>query len=54
VIEAGLPVLVIFLNQKKLANYGLQFSQLKYQLDIAANCFFPVAISKHPLALGFE
>ncbi len=54
VMEAGLSILVILLRRKKLADYGLHFSQLKYQLDIAANCFFPVAISWLPLAFGLD
>lgn len=54
VIEAGLPILVIFLYRKKLADYGIHFNQLRYQLDTAANCFFPVAISWLPLAFGLD
>lgn len=54
VVEAGLSILVILLHRKKLADYGLYFRPLKYQLDIAVNCFFPVAISWLPLAFGLD
>ncbi|MGE5123103.1 MAG: lysostaphin resistance A-like protein, partial [Acidobacteriaceae bacterium] len=54
VIEASLSIVVILLHRKKLSDYGLLFSQLKYQLAIAANCFFPVAISWLPLAFGLD
>lgn len=54
VAEAGLPILVIILHRKKLVDYGLNFHNVKYQLDIAAKCFFPVAISWLPLAFGLD
>jgi membrane protease YdiL (CAAX protease family) len=54
VVEAGLSILIILLHRRKLADYGLYFGQLKYQLDIAANCFFPVAVSWLPLAFGLD
>lgn len=54
VVEAGLPLLVILLHRKKLIDYGLSFSQLKYQLDIAGNCFFPVAVAWLPMAFGLN
>jgi membrane protease YdiL (CAAX protease family) len=54
VVEAGLPLLVILLHRKKLADYGLCFGQLKYQLYIAGNCFFPVAVSWLPMAFGLD
>lgn len=54
VAEAGLSILIILLHRKKLADYGLNFHQLKYQLDIAANCFFPIAIAWLPLAFGLD
>lgn len=54
VVEAGLSTLIILLHRSKLADYGLYFGQLKYQLDIAANCFFPVAVSWLPLAFGLN
>lgn len=54
VVEAGMSVLVILLHRGKLADYGLHFHQLKYQLDIAGKCFFPIAISWLPLAFGLD
>lgn len=52
VIEMGLPMVIILLHKEKLRDYGIHFSQLKYQLDIAMSCFFPVALAWVPIAVG--
>jgi hypothetical protein len=54
VVEAVLPMLVILLHRKKLADYGIHFHQLRYELDIAFSCFFPVALGWIPIALGAD
>ena len=53
VVEAGLSMLVILLHRKKLADYGIQFRGLKYQLDITATCFIPVALASIALMLDY-
>lgn len=52
VIEMGLPMVIILLRKGKLRDYGIQFKQLKYQLDIAMSSFFPVALAWIPMAVG--
>jgi hypothetical protein len=54
VVMVGLSVLMILLRRKKLADYGLRFTPLKYHLDIAAACFIPVALAGFPLGMGVD
>jgi membrane protease YdiL (CAAX protease family) len=54
VVEMGLPLIVILLHKGKLADFGIQFRQLRYQLDIAMTCFFPVALAWIPIAMDVD
>lgn len=54
VVMAVVSLLAILLRRRKLAGYGLVFTNLNYQLDIAAVCFLPVAISNFPLGMGVD
>src|SRR4030042_269904 len=50
VVEIGLSLIVILLHKGKLADYGIQFRQFRFQLDITMTCFFPVALAWIPIA----
>jgi len=52
VVMVGLSVLMILLRRKKLVDYGLRFTPLKYHIDIAATCFIPVVLAGFPLGMG--
>lgn len=54
VVMAGLPILIILLRRKELADYGLRFTPLSYHLDIVAACFIPFALAGFPLGLGVD
>jgi CAAX protease family protein len=54
VVEMGVPLIVILLHKGKLADYGIHCHQLRYQLDIALSCFFPVALAWIPIAMGVD
>jgi len=47
-------LLFIFLRRRKLADYGIQFRDLKYQLDIALTYLFPVALVYVPIGMGVD
>ncbi|MCL4561612.1 MAG: CPBP family intramembrane metalloprotease [Chloroflexi bacterium] len=54
VVMVALSLFVILLRGRKLADYGIHFRELKYQLDIAAACFIPVVLSWVPLGMGVD
>ena len=54
VVMAAVSLLVILLRRKSLAEYGITFKNLPYQLDIAAACFIPVALSNMPMAMEVD
>lgn len=54
VVMAGLSLIAIRLRGRKLADYGVQFRELKYQLDIAAPCFIPVVLADVPMGMGLD
>jgi membrane protease YdiL (CAAX protease family) len=54
VVFIGLPLLIIRLRGKRLAEYGISFRDTKYHLDIAAACFIPVALANLPLGMGVD
>ena len=54
VIMMALPLLLIALRRKKVADYGLNFTPLKDPLDIAGTCFIPVALANLPFGLGVD
>lgn len=39
-------------KRKKLVEYGLDFRNICYQLDIAGMCFIPIVIASFPLGMG--
>lgn len=54
VIVVAMSLIMIILHGKKPADYGIHFQNLKYQLEIAATCFIPVALSYTPIAMGAD
>ena len=54
VVMVALSLLMTRLHGRKPADYGIHFHNLKYQLDIAAACFVPVALSYMPIAVGAD
>jgi membrane protease YdiL (CAAX protease family) len=54
VIMVGLSVLMILLRGRRLADYGLRFTPLKYHLDVAAACFIPFVLAGFPLGMGLD
>lgn len=52
VIMIAVSLLLPWLRRQPLAAYGITFKPLRYQLDIAATCFIPVALANVPLGLG--
>jgi membrane protease YdiL (CAAX protease family) len=54
VMEMGLPLIIILLHKRKPADYGIRFGQLRYQLDTALSCLFPVALAEIPIAMGVD
>lgn len=53
-MEMGIPILIILLHRGNLAEYGLRFDRVRYQLDVATACIFPVALSWIPIAMGVD
>ncbi len=49
-VMIAVPLLLLILMRRKLANYGISFKNLKYHLDIALICFLPAALAG---ALGY-
>ncbi len=54
VAEAGLSVLFILLHRRSLADYGIQFRNPRFHLDIAATGFFPMALVFLPIGMGVD
>ncbi len=54
VVMAGLPILLLLLRRKRLAEYGLCFTPVRYHLDIAAACFIPFVLAGFPLGMGVD
>ena len=54
VVMTALSVLVIFFRRKRLADYGISFTNPKYHFDIAAACFIPIALANMPLGMGLD
>jgi len=54
VVMVALSLLMTLLHGRKPADYGIHFHNLKYQLDVAAACFIPVALSYMPIAMGAD
>lgn len=47
-------LLMAHLHGRKASDYGVHFHNLNYQLNIAATCFIPVALSYMPIAMGAD
>jgi len=54
VIMVALPLLIIFLRRKSLADFGIVSHNVKNQLDITATCFIPVVLGNLPLGMGVD
>jgi hypothetical protein len=54
VIMMALVWMVILIRHQKLADYGLNFRDLSYQLDLTAACFIPVVMANLPFGLGVD
>jgi len=54
VLMVGVPIAMILLRRRKLADYGLIFSPFKYHLGITASCFIPIVLAGFPLGMGVD
>ena len=54
VIMMAIPLLILLVRRKKMADYGLTARPLKYHLDLAATCFIPVVLANLPFGLGID
>ncbi len=54
VVMVGMALAAILVRRKKLADYGITFKNLNYQLDIAATCFIPVVFANMPFGMGVD
>jgi uncharacterized protein len=54
VVMVVVVLLVLLLRRKKPTEYGLNFTNLKYHLDIAGACFIPFVLANFPFALGVD
>ncbi len=51
IVMIAVPLLTLLITRRNLASYGLSMRDMRYQLDIAAVAFVPVAIGSVPLAV---
>ncbi len=53
-VMIAVPLLILFFTRRNAASYGISIHNLRYQLDVAATAFVPVAIASIPLAFVNE
>lgn len=54
IVMVVVPLALMLARRVRLVDFGLDFRNLRYHLDIALTCFFPVALSFLPLAMGAD
>lgn len=54
VLFAGIVLLLMLFHGGNMKKFGLNFSQIKTQLDIAGTCFLPVVLASIPFGLGLD